>query len=38
VLLVGTMVFGNGFLYAGVATGIYAAVSMLWPRSRPRPK
>ncbi|MGC2109719.1 MAG: hypothetical protein WA655_09390 [Candidatus Korobacteraceae bacterium] len=36
VLLVGAMVFGNGFLYAGVATGIYAAVTMLLPRGKRR--
>ena len=35
-LLVGTMVFGNGFLYAGVAAGMYAAVTLLLLRPRRR--
>ena len=34
VLGVGTIIFANGCLYAGVAAGIYAAVTMLLTRGK----
>jgi len=34
VLVVGTIVFANAFLYAGVASGVYAVVSILARRKR----
>jgi hypothetical protein len=35
VLLVGTIVFANGCLYAGVAAGIYSIVTLVWKPRRP---
>jgi hypothetical protein len=34
VLLVGTIVFANGCLYAGAAAGIYSIVTLLWKPRR----
>lgn len=35
-LVVGTIVFANAFLYAGVAAGIYAVMTMLLRRGKQR--
>jgi drug/metabolite transporter (DMT)-like permease len=37
VVTAGTIVFANGFLYAGVAAGAYYVFTLLGKRGRPRP-
>ncbi len=34
VLAVGTIIFANAFLYAGVAAGLYAVFRVLWKKRR----